>query len=461
MRPRSTYPWFFFFRIVQLSLLLYFPVLVAILIIDNSVFLRILPLALLCQLIFVALFYRATRPLGTILSKVQKFRGDLPLDSSIRELYEKDEWAKIETALSNADNKLKDQINQTKVENEKIAAILESITDAIIAIDLFETLLFSNTIFRKSFVSANTSGIIPKLWHIFEKNEVLDTFRSVLGTGSSRSIKTLAHGSRYYDLNVTPLRGADGKVIGALGVFHDITEFKLTEQMRVDFVANVSHEIRTPLTSIKGYSQVLHANKSKFPEEFEGFLTKIVANTERMIALFNDLLNLSVIESKNILDTEEVLLKPIIGQIVPNIRTNYPDKKIEVKTEFGQETIEADPRLIETVITNLIDNACKYSGDEITITISTAESQGKTHLRVKDNGPGIPKEHLSRIFERFYRVDSSREAKRGTGLGLSIVKHIIMKHGGRIWAESEGAGSGTTFVIELPSKQVLNLHTVD
>lgn len=461
MKSRSSYPWFFFLRTIQLSLFILFPVLVAVAIIDDSVFLRILPLALIGQVIFIFLFYRTTRPLGTILSKVQKFRGDSPLDQDIRLLYQKDEWSKIETALNDADSKLQDQIIQSKVENEKTGAILESIYDAIVAIDPFETLLFSNTNFRKNFIADKESGIIPKLWHVFSHEEILDTFRNVLGNGLPKTQKALAHKNRYYDLTVTPLRGIDGKVIGALGVFHDVTDFKLTEQMRVDFVANVSHEIRTPLTSIKGYSQVLVANKSKFPEEFESFLTKIVANTERMIALFNDLLNLSVIESKELTSQEDVDLSSTMGVITPNIKTNYPEKKIQFVKDFEVPTVFGDPRLIEMVLTNLIDNACKYSGDEIQITVSSRESAGKTILTVKDNGPGIPKEHLARIFERFYRVDSSREAKRGTGLGLSIVKHIIMKHDGRIWAESEGPGKGTTFVVELPSKQVLNLHTVD
>jgi two-component system phosphate regulon sensor histidine kinase PhoR len=274
-------------------------------------------------------------------------------------------------------------------------------------------------------------------------------------------MKTLIHKKRYYDLNVTPLRGVDGKVIGALGVFHDITDFKLTEQMRVDFVANVSHEIRTPLTSIKGYSQVLIANKTKFPEEFEGFLTKIILNTERMIALFTDLLNLSVIESNDAHEEEIVDLPTVLHGIIPNIRTNYPGKEIAFKLDFKIEQIVGDARLIEMVITNLIDNACKYSGDKTDISFSSQEAPVKIILKLKDNGPGIAREHLGRIFERFYRVDSSRESKRGTGLGLSIVKHIIMKHGGKIRAESDGPGMGTTFVIELPLKQVLKLQTID
>jgi two-component system phosphate regulon sensor histidine kinase PhoR len=219
--------------------------------------------------------------------------------------------------------------------------------------------------------------------------------------------------------------------------------------MRVDFVANVSHEIRTPLTSIKGYTQLLESQKSKVDPELHIFLEKIITNTERMISLFNDLLNLSVIESKNIMKFEEFDLKDLIYTIAGNIRTNYPNKKVNITKDIQLTTITGDERLMEQVISNLIDNACKYSGDTIAIKIHTFSKDNMGYIAVADDGPGIPKEHIQRIFERFYRVDSSRETSRGTGLGLSIVKHIITKHGGRIWAETEEP-HGTKFIIELP-----------
>ena len=168
-----------------------------------------------------------------------------------------------------------------------------------------------------------------------------------------------------------------------------------------------------------------------------------------MISLFNDLLNLSVIESKNIMKFEELDLKEIVQAIAGNIKTNYPHKKIQIQKDVQLVSISGDQRLIEQVLSNLVDNACKYSGEDISIKISTFAKDGKGYIAVADNGPGISKEHIQRIFERFYRIDSSRESSRGTGLGLSIVKHIIAKHGGRIWAESQEA-HGTNFIIELP-----------
>jgi two-component system phosphate regulon sensor histidine kinase PhoR len=422
---------------------------------DRIIFLRLVPFALLSYLVFLILFYQATKPLGGILNKVEQFKIDIPFNKNLQLLYKKDEWSRINEALNEADYQLKTQITNVRIENEKIATILESIYDDIIAIDPYETVLFYNTNFKRNFIKEKSyKEIMPKLFHTFSDENVLSAFRSVLKTGETASLKSLnflssQHPDRYFDLTVTPLKNAEGKISGALGVFYDVTEFKLTEQMRVDFVANVSHEIRTPLTSIKGYTQLLESQKSKVDPELHIFLEKIITNTERMISLFNDLLNLSVIESKNIMKSEEFDLKELIYTIAGNIRTNYPKKKINITKDIQLTIIKGDDRLMEQVLSNLIDNACKYSGDTIAITISTFTKENKGYISIADDGPGIPKEHIQRIFERFYRVDSSRETSRGTGLGLSIVKHIITKHGGKIWAESEEP-HGTKFVIELP-----------
>jgi two-component system, OmpR family, phosphate regulon sensor histidine kinase PhoR len=422
---------------------------------DEILFLRIFPFALLSYSIFLFFFHQATVPLGVILSKVEKFKVDLPFTKTLDLLYQKDKWAEVEEALDEAEQQLNVQIIQTKTENEKIKAILESINDNIIAIDLFETILFFNSNFEKNFKQSRPDHeIVPKLWHRFTDENVIKSFRLVLQTGETVSIKGMSSVSainpnRFYDLNITPLRDASGKINGALGVFYDMTEIKLTEQMRVDFVANVSHEIRTPLTSIKGYSQILNARKEGLDPEMGMFLEKIVTNAERMISLFNDLLNLSVIESKNLVKMEELDLAEMLESISENIATNYPHKRIKVDLELNVKTILGDQRLMEQVLSNLIDNACKYSGNEIKIKLAARNEKNKTLIMVSDNGPGISKEHIQRIFERFYRVDTSRETSRGTGLGLSIVKHIIAKHGGRIWAESD-AQSGTTFIVELP-----------
>lgn len=420
---------------------------------DRVLFLRIVPFAILSYLVFIFLFYRSTKPLGIILSKVEKFKDDIPFNKSLELLYERDEWGAIEEALNKADLKLQEQILEVQIENEKNTAILESINDDIIAIDRYESILFYNTKFKNNFMhTKDGQEINKKIWHIFS-DEVLEAFKSVLSNGSPQSLKgmnfPLSHNSkRIFDLTITPLKSSNGSTNGALGVFYDVTEFKLSEQMRVDFVANVSHEIRTPLTSIKGFTQILQSQSAKVDSSLHPFLDKIVSNTERMISLFNDLLNLSVIESRNYLRSEEFFLPDIVDGVQENIKASYSQKKVDFIQNIKVDYLKGDFRLIEQVILNLCDNACKYAGDNVAITISSYQKNNNVYLEIKDNGPGIEKEHLSRIFERFYRVDASRESLRGTGLGLSIVKQIVSKHKGKIWAESEGPGLGTTFIIE-------------
>jgi two-component system phosphate regulon sensor histidine kinase PhoR len=418
---------------------------------DQQLFTRFIPFAVLTYLVFIVLFYYATKPLGIILSKVEKFQADVPFKKTLQQLYARDKWAQIEAALTETDQKMQDQIIQVKTENEKIGTILESIYDDIIAIDPFETILFYNTNFFKSFIRGRRVGeILPKLWHVFQNEDILSAFRSVIKSGETVSLKAMnLLPNQYFDLTVTPLRDARGDIMGALGVFYDVTDFKLTEQMRVDFVANVSHEIRTPLTSIKGYAQVLQSQKNKVDPELTPFLDKILVNTERMISLFNDLLNLSVIESKSELKAEELDIDDMVAEISDGVMNNYPRKRIHFEKNLELKTIKGDQRLMEQVLTNLIDNACKYAAEELTIRVVSSVVNNKARIEVADNGPGIPAEHISRIFERFYRVESSREISRGTGLGLSIVKHIIARHGGTIRAEASDLG-GANFIIELP-----------
>lgn len=422
---------------------------------DRVLFLRIVPFSALSYLVFIILFYFTTKPMGVIFSKLEKFKDELPFKRTLRHFYANNEWAAIEEALNKADQKLETQIAEVKAENAKNTTILESISDSIIAIDRFETILFFNSKFKNDFIKdTSTKQIIPKLWQVFSDETVLESFRNVLKTGNPESLKSFIftdslRADRFFDLTITPLRSSTGNITGALGVLHDVTEFKLAEQMRVDFIANVSHEIRTPLTSVRGYTQLLQSQSAKIDSNLHVFLDKIISNSERMISLFNDLLNLSVLESKNLKMVEDFDLAPMIEAVAGNIKTNYPDKEVTIDQDVQLVSINGDQRLMEQVLTNLIDNACKYSGtDPLHIKVSTYKKDNKGYITVSDNGPGISKEHIQRIFERFYRVDSSREVSRGTGLGLSIVKHIINKHHGKIWAESEGRG--TTFFIELP-----------
>lgn len=462
MPYRLSYPWFYFYKIVKISLLGLLPSIILSFVIlrkglgehlddpsvlDTIYLFTILPLITLFYGVFLYFFYRSTRPLARLLGKIEKFQNHLPLEKQLTTIYRQNEWTQIEEAFKNADQTLTSQLQQIKTENEKNIAILESISDGILAIDQFETILFYNSNFANSF-KFKSNPITPRLWHVFDDTLILSKARSVLNSGEASALKAIKINNRYYDFTFSPMQKEKSGRPGLLIVIHDVTDFKLTEQMRVDFVANVSHEIRTPITSIMGYSQLLKENEERIPDDYRIFVDKIFSNTERMMNLFNELLNLSVIESRPELTFKFIEIEPFLEQVSQDIKTNYAEKNIQFKFDLQMPEIYAHERLLEQVLLNLFDNACKYSTNGVLIEVSVIKNKDQAVITVSDNGPGIPSEHLNRIFERFYRVDASREATRGTGLGLSIVKHIVNKHKGTINVESRGLG--TKFTISLP-----------
>lgn len=463
MPYKLAYPWFYFNKIVKISLLGLLPALSISFVLlrkglaqhlsnpsvlDDIYLFNILPLIIIFYAIFLLLFYRSTRPLAKLLTKIEKFQRQLPFEKQLDQLFRQDEWAQIEEAFNKADKTLTSQLQQIKDENDKNIAILESISDGILAIDPFESILFFNSNFANSF-KMKKNLITPRLWHVFDDPAILSKAKSVLLTGEPNKLKEIKINNRYYDFTFTPLQKDKYQRSGLLIIIHDITEFKLTEQMRVDFVANVSHEIRTPITSIMGYSQLLKENEENLHPDYRVFVDKILSNTERMMNLFKELLDLSVIESRPELQFKLINLGELLRRVAEDIKTNYPSKEISFDFDLELEEIYVHERLFEQVCANLFDNACKYSNTDVCIKVSASKQNKNAIIAVSDNGPGIPPSHLTRIFERFYRVDPSRETKRGTGLGLSIVKHIINKHNGRIRAES--STEGTTFIITLPA----------
>ncbi len=454
---RAHYPWYFFWRFTRLNLVL-FTVLylaLALLIPGHAGLFAVLITSGFLLSCFI--FYTITRPIKRLLARVESIIGhDLPFREQLKLFYVKDEWAHIEAALKDADTKLRLQLKTIQDENRKFTTLLGSISNEILAVDTSQNVLFFNPRFETSFLAnkekLQTGG---KLWSVLDVPEAREVFESVLHTKQAQKLRGFKVNTnkdiRFYSLAVSPIFSENSSIKGAVGVFSDITEIKLTEQMRADFVANVSHEIRTPLTSIKGFSQVLKSQQAKLPPELHDFIDRILHNTERMIALFNDLLNLSVIESKNQVEITSVDLQKLIDQIHANSKGIFPHKVIKLSCNLETFEIMADEKLFYQLLNNLFENALKYGPEMIEINLSTMKIADKIQITFSDNGPGIGREHLTRIFERFYRVDHSRDRETGgTGLGLAIAKHIIMKHQGEIEAFSDGI-KGTSFRITLPA----------
>jgi two-component system phosphate regulon sensor histidine kinase PhoR len=236
-------------------------------------------------------------------------------------------------------------------------------------------------------------------------------------------------------------------------VFHDITELKRLERIRQDFVANVSHELRTPLTTIRGYVEALLDGTLEDPTQAEQFLRVIERHTRRMEKIVSDLLLLSELEAPDrMLHREPLSWADLIGSAMEALRPQADSKNQLLQSTVPGElpVILGDNQKIHQVIINLLGNAIAYTQEGGRITVEVQPLEKGVEISVADDGIGIPPEHLSRIFERFYRVDKGRSRDEGgTGLGLSIVKHIVEAHGGWVRVESK-PGRGSRFIFFLP-----------
>jgi two-component system, OmpR family, phosphate regulon sensor histidine kinase PhoR len=243
---------------------------------------------------------------------------------------------------------------------------------------------------------------------------------------------------------------------GAVLVLHDITDLRRADQIRRDFVANVSHELRTPLTAIRGYAEALLDDPGDI-EQSRRFLETIARQGARMERLVTDLLRLARLDAKQeALEVVPCEIRQIFIAVVADLSPTIEAKRQHVMTEVAPEAavIQADPAKLHDVLRNLVENAVNYSPDDANVKLTAARNNGLIAISVSDSGPGIPSEDLTRVFERFYRVDKSRSRPGGTGLGLAIVKHLVGLHGGDAIAENrpEGGAKFTVTIPESPSR---------
>jgi two-component system, OmpR family, phosphate regulon sensor histidine kinase PhoR len=238
---------------------------------------------------------------------------------------------------------------------------------------------------------------------------------------------------------------------GVILVLHDITELRRADQIRRDFVANVSHELRTPLTAIRGYVEAL-SDGDENPDERRRFLEIITRHTQRMERLVKDLLRLARLDAgQETLDLIACDTRHLTDTLVTDLTPAAAERgqRIEIAIAPGAETIRADPAKLHDALRNLVANAITYAPEQSTIRVDAAPEGRRVAISISDEGPGIPEDDLSRVFERFYRVDKSRARDPGgTGLGLAIVKHLVELHGGAVRAEN-GPNGGARFTITI------------
>ncbi len=368
----------------------------------------------------------------------------------------REELRMLSKAIDEIGIQLQSKIDETSKERDYLQAILKGMAEGVLVVDERGRILVANDALQQLlFLPSNVANRTPL--EIIRNAKLEEAIRKVLREGNTTSFELnlpLPLG-KIFEVNVVGImpspeemgKGDEG-IRGAIAVFHDITRLKELEKVRQDFVANVSHELRTPLTTIKGYAETLLDGALKEEVAFQ-FVQVIKRHTDRLTKIVEDLLALSKIETKEFyLNLEKISIHELIDDVIDFVREAAEKKKISIiKTDISPSlSVLTDRAYMEQVLVNLCDNAIKYGREGGEIALSAIEKdQGEVQFSVRDNGIGIPKEDLPRIFERFYRVDKGRSQELGgTGLGLSIVKHLVQAHGGRVWAESQ-LGEGSTF----------------
>lgn len=290
------------------------------------------------------------------------------------------------------------------------------------------------------------------------KSKIIAAFKRIFEAGDKHAgvIRYTNKQKRSFDVTISRVSGT-GKAdvpTQAVAFFYEITSMLQTEQMRVDFVANASHELRTPLSSLIGFIETLQGPAKDDLPAHERFLGIMQSEAERMVRLIDDLLSLSKIEmSRHEVPDTVIKLKAMIESVVMTAKATGEERGIDFVTTIDDEAPEvvADPDQLMQVLLNLTINAAKYADRDTTVFVSSSpDKDGKSVcISIRDEGPGIAKEHLARLTERFYRVDNARSRQMGgTGLGLAIVKHILIRHDSVLNVKSE-PGEGTTFSFKL------------
>ena len=348
-------------------------------------------------------------------------------------------------SLREMHQQLADRFDELRRERAESAALVESMVEGVIAADGRGRVVTANPAARR-LLGYGASIPLPDLPELFRQKAARDIVDAVL-QGQPVQDRQVELDGRVLLVNARPLPAG-----GAVLVLHDLSDLRRLETVRQDFVANVSHELKTPLTSISGYAETL-LDDTIDAATTRRFLGTILNNARRMQRLVDDLLDLSRVEAGRWHPSlSEVDVAAAAGESWAALagKAEGRDVTLTLDLEPGAEFIEADPEAVRQVLTNLMDNSLRYTPSGREISCLTRRAEGGVAVSIRDSGPGISREHLPRIFERFYRADPSRSREEGgTGLGLAIVKHLVEAHGGRVSIRSE-LGQGTTVTCLFP-----------
>jgi two-component system phosphate regulon sensor histidine kinase PhoR len=346
-------------------------------------------------------------------------------------------------------------------EKSLMASIMDSIADGVIVTDVLGTIQILNPKAKEIFGLYGESAVGQSAVDFIRKfddvpyEEMRAQFRKIVERGEtfSTEMRLAIPTTRFYTLQLGPVRSRDGLVQGIVGVLSDITELKEMDQMKTDLMSMVTHEIRTPLATVRGFAQIL-LKGGLGNDKSKEFLEIINRQSNRLVNLVNDFLDITRIESgRQVITKGPVDLDKLIQNAVADLKPLADEKSISLQYQLPDKHVPevfGDRNLIEQVLINLLSNAIKYSPKGAWARVAVSHQNGHVAVAVQDNGLGIPKESLPRLFEKFYRVRcDDRKDIIGTGLGLSLVKQIIDVHQGTIRVESEH-GKGSKFTFTMP-----------
>jgi len=403
-------------------------------------------IALVASIFISYLLSRAiTVPIYRLKSGAEKMaEGDF---TPIKALKSGDEISQLADKFNYMAKKLNSTLGEISREKSKIETLLQNMNDGVIAFDINKNLIHANSC-AQNLIQFDMG--VKDFDGIFNNFSDINFEEIISSDNDNITEKDIIVNNKYLKLFFAKFNAENGNIEGVICVIQDITKQEKLENMRKDFVANVSHELKTPITSIKGYSETLLENDVD-RETKERFLGVINSEAERMSRIVSDLLQLSKIDSKEVsLKKEKIEIKAMLNEIISKLALELEKKEQEISF-CGVDELNAygDYSAIEQVLINVISNSIRYTPEKGRITVSLFSEHDEAIIKVKDNGMGIPKEDLPRIFERFYRVDKARTREMGgTGLGLSISKNMIEANGGHISIDSE-YGKWTEVTIKL------------
>jgi two-component system, OmpR family, phosphate regulon sensor histidine kinase PhoR len=416
----------------------------------------IFPVAL-CSFLF-------SRQYGILLSRTYKLSSKFhflnqDLQDSAHQKIKKDLFVEMDRALRRIRSKLLESRKKLAHELEQVKALMSSLQDAVVTIQLNNECLYFNAAFATSFLESehleNFKRDTLYIAQAIRSSDFLNAIQKVKETGKHiqvemelpHKINSLNHD---YLIKISPLfEEKDRKTLyGVLILFHDVTHYKATERLRMQFVENASHELRTPLTSVKGYLDLAIQDTQE-----EALVRPLLLNASlgvsRLVDLVQDLLDLSKLDKSSSLDLAWINPLELTDRVFQILNPMANTKQIQLKMQVEFSSLRVDESKMEQILMNLIANAIQYnpSGTKVQV-LWIFNKQGHPQLIVEDDGIGISEKHWDRLFDRFYRIEESRDrSKGGTGLGLAIVKQLVESHGARIHIQKASFGRGTCFSI--------------